>query len=60
MFGPWGLGLFQKVDAWMLIFIAIAIWLALVWFSTKWLNRFKQGPLESMLHAIVLPWRKNI
>ena len=58
IFGPWGLGLFQKVDAWMLIFIAVAIWLALVWFSTKWLSRFQQGPLEFLMHKITASKQK--
>lgn len=50
IFGPWGLGLFQKLDIWAVVLVAIGIWLSLVWFSTFWLKRFRQGPLEWVMH----------
>ena len=52
IFGPWGLGLFQKVEVWMLFFIALGIWGFLNWCSTIWLRSHSQGPLESLLHLL--------
>ena len=52
IFGPWGLGLFQKLDIWAVMLVAIGIWLTLVWFSTFWLKRFKQGPLEWVMYQL--------
>lgn len=49
IFGPWGLGLFQKVDLWLVLVIAVGIWLLLVYLSTLWLARFSQGPLEQVV-----------
>ena len=52
VFGPWGLGLFQKVEAWMLIFISLAIWLFLTQCAKLWLNKYRQGPLEWFMHKL--------
>ena len=52
IFGPWGLGLFQKVEIWAVMLIALAIWLLLVWASTQWLKRYSQGPLEWVVHQL--------
>ncbi len=52
IFGPWGLGLFQELEIWAVALVAIGIWLSLVWFSTLWLKRFKQGPLEWVMHLL--------
>jgi uncharacterized protein len=49
IFGPWGLGLFQKIDYWLVIVMAIAIWLVLVSFARVWFSKYKQGPLERVL-----------
>lgn len=51
-FGPWGLGLFQKLETWEVVFFAIGIWLALVYFSKIWLQKFSQGPLEKMVNTL--------
>jgi uncharacterized protein len=51
-FGPWGLGLFQKLETWEVVLFAIGIWLALVYFSKIWLQKFSQGPLEKMVNAL--------
>ncbi|MFM7776294.1 MAG: DUF418 domain-containing protein, partial [Actinomycetota bacterium] len=49
IFGPWGLGLFQELETWSVLILAIAIWLLLVALSNLWLKRFNQGPLEKVL-----------
>lgn len=51
IFGPWGLGLFQKMELWAVLLTAIFIWFALVLSSKIILKRFKQGPLESLVHS---------
>jgi len=52
IFGPWGLGLFQQLQTWQVLLLAISIWLALVFFSTYWLKKFQQGPLESLVGTL--------
>jgi uncharacterized protein len=52
IFGPWGLGLFQDLQTWQVLILAIGIWLALVYFSGIWLKRFKQGPLERLVNLL--------
>jgi uncharacterized protein len=52
IFGPWGLGLFQELQTWQVLLIAIGIWIGLVLFATHWLNKFRQGPLESLMGAL--------
>ena len=49
IFGPWGLGLFQKIDFWLSFIIAILIWIVVLKFSQLWLSRFRQGPAEWVL-----------
>lgn len=52
IFGPWGLGLFQELQTWQVLILAIGIWLALVYFSGIWLKRFNQGPLERLVNSV--------
>ena len=52
IFGPWGLGLFQDLQTWQVLILAIGIWLALVYFAKIWLKRFKQGPLERLVNSL--------
>ena len=49
IFSPWGFGLFQKLQTWVVLFLAVGIWLLLVFLSTLWLKRFNQGPLEKLM-----------
>jgi len=51
-FGPWGLGLFQKLETWEVVLFAIGIWLALVYFAKIWLQKRNQGPLEKMVSTL--------
>jgi uncharacterized protein len=52
IFGPWGLGLFQKLETWEVVLLALGIWLALVYLATIWLQKFSQGPLEKMVNTL--------
>lgn len=52
VFGPWGLGLFQRLDLWVVMIIAIATWLLLTAFAAVWFRRFHQGPMERFLSAL--------
>jgi uncharacterized protein len=52
IFGPWGLGLFQDLQTWQVLILAIGIWLTLVYFSGIWLKRFNQGPLERLVNSL--------
>jgi uncharacterized protein len=52
IFGPWGLGLFQELETWMVLILAVVIWLFLVYLSRIWLKRFTQGPLEKLMHTL--------
>jgi uncharacterized protein len=52
IFGPWGLGLFQKLDLWLVFLLAFIIWVTLVKLSNLWLQKFPQGPLEKLVAKI--------
>lgn len=52
IFAPWGLGLFQKVELWHLVPIAILIWLIQIYSATFWLKKFNLGPLEATLNFL--------
>jgi len=49
VFGAWGFGLFQELQIWSVLLLAIAIWLTLTYLSALWLKRFNQGPLEKIM-----------
>ena len=52
IFAPWGLGLFQKVELWLLMPIALTIWLIQSYCATLWLKRFNLGPMEAALNFL--------
>ncbi len=52
IFGPWGLGLFQRLETWSVLLLALLIWLVLVFISHLLLRRFRQGPLEYLMHKM--------
>jgi uncharacterized protein len=52
IFSPWGLGLFQELQTWQVLILAFAIWGVLVYLAIKWLERFKQGPLEQLVNVL--------
>lgn len=49
VFCGWGLGLFGRLDAWAVLGIGVATWLALDVFAHLWMRRFTQGPIEYLL-----------
>ena len=52
IFGPWGFGLFQDLQTWQVLLLAFGIWALLVYLSTIWLKRFRQGPLEQLVNVV--------
>ena len=52
IFGAWGFGLFQELQIWSVLLLAIAIWLTFTYLSALWLKRFNQGPLEKMMGIV--------
>jgi len=52
IFGPWGLGLFQKLQLWQVELMAIGIWLFQLQAARVWLSKFTQGPLEMLLGKV--------
>jgi uncharacterized protein len=52
IFGPWGLGLFGRVDYWVAFVIAIGVFGALSLASIAWLRVFQQGPMEWLVGVV--------
>ena len=52
IFSSWGLGLFQELQTWQVLILALGIWLLLANLATIWLNRFNQGPLEQLVSSL--------
>ena len=52
IFGSWGFGLFQGLQTWQVVLLAVGIWALLVYLSTIWLKRFSQGPLEQLVNTL--------
>lgn len=50
IFGSWGFGLFQELPTWVVLILALGIWLTLVYLSSLWLKIYRQGPLEKLMH----------
>lgn len=48
LFSGAGFGLVGTLERWMLYPIVLLIWLFQLWFSSWWLARFAQGPLEAV------------
>lgn len=49
IYGPWGLGQFQKIEFWNSFLIAILVWISLLLISKFWLTNFSKGPAEWLL-----------
>ena len=52
IFGNWGLGLFQKLDFWLVFVTAILIWLLQIRFAEFWINKYQQGPMERLMSKL--------
>ncbi len=58
IYGPWGLGLFQRIEFWKSFIIAILVWLLLLMASKLLLSRFSQGPAEWLLGRLTQKKRR--
>ena len=58
IYGPWGLGLYQKIEFWISFLIAILIWFSLLLISKFWLTRFSKGPAEWLLGRLTQKSRR--
>ena len=58
VFGPWGLGLFQRLDYGVAVLVAAATWLALAGLARLVLGRFRQGPLEWVMSSWTKSWSR--
>lgn len=52
IFGPWGLGLFGRVDYWVAFVIAVGVFIVMSLASIGWLKVFRQGPMEWLLGVV--------
>jgi uncharacterized protein len=52
IFGPWGFGLFQDLQTWQVLLLALGIWLLLAYLTSSWLKRHSQGPLEKLFNSL--------
>lgn len=59
IFGAWGLGLFQAVDFWVAMLIAIVVYAVLAGGSALWFRRFTQGPMEALMAYVTGKNRKR-
>lgn len=58
IYGPWGLGLFQKIEFWNSFLIAILVWFSLLLISKFWLTKFSKGPAEWLLGRLTQKSRR--
>jgi uncharacterized protein len=58
IYGPWGIGLFQKIEFWNSFLIAILIWFSLLLISKFWLTKFSKGPAEWLLGRLTQKSRR--
>jgi len=57
VFGPWGFGLFQRVDYWLAFLLGAVIYVALAALSALWFTKYTQGPMEKVVSLVA---RKNL
>ena len=58
IYGPWGVGLFQKIEFWNSFLIAILVWFSLLLISKFWLTKFSKGPAEWLLGRLTQKSRR--
>ena len=58
IYGPWGLGLFQKIEFFNSFLIAILVWFSLLLISKFWLTKFSKGPAEWLLGRLTQKSRR--
>jgi uncharacterized protein len=59
VFGPWGLGLFQRLDYGVAVLVAAATYLALAGLARVVLGRFRQGPMEWVMSEGTKRWARG-
>jgi len=59
IFGPWGLGLFQRLDYGVAVLVAAATYLTLAGLARLVLARFRQGPLEWVMRSWTRGWSRG-
>jgi uncharacterized protein len=59
IFGNWGLGLFQKLDFFIVFLIAILIWLLQIRFAEFWITKYQQGPFERLMSRLTTTSKVN-
>jgi uncharacterized protein len=59
VFGPWGLGLFQRLDYGVVVLVAAATYLALAGLARVVLGRFRQGPMEWVMSEGTKRWARG-
>ena len=59
VFGPWGLGLFQRLDYGVAVLVAAATYLALAGLARVVLGRFRQGPMEWVMSSWTKRWARG-
>ena len=52
VFDGWGLGLYGRVERWLLLPFVFATWAIMLGWSKPWLERFAFGPLEWLWRAL--------
>lgn len=52
IYGPWGLGLFGRLDYWVALVIGVGVFIVLSLASVAWLKVFRQGPMEWLMGVI--------
>ena len=58
IYGPWGLGLFRKIEFFNSFLIAILVWFSLLMISKFWLTKFSKGPAEWLLGRLTQKSRR--
>lgn len=59
VFGPWGLGLYQRLDYGVAVLVSAATWLALACLARLVLSRYRQGPLEWVMSSWTRLWARE-
>ena len=57
LYGNWGLGLFEQLDYWQSVVLALGLYAAFAAASAGWLSWRTQGPLEWMMTSATARWR---
>ena len=64
LFDGWGLGLYGRIERWMLPAFVLGAWVLMLAWSRPWLGRFAHGPLEWLWRSLArgrpVPFRNPI